>query len=343
MRALQILHKTFGNKSSSNANSFHLGSLQFPKAATATKNSNIYSNLTQKFSSSSHQKQVSTPLFGKLFSNLPQTTGFTGFAAGVSAGLAYFGFNSFQSNNTALASDGLHAPKYPWNHRYPWQAFDHASIRRGYQVYKEVCATCHSLDRISFRNLVDVAYTEDEMKEIAAEFEIEDGPNSDGDMFTRPRKLMDKMPAPYKNEEEGKKANGAYPPDLSLVVKARHGGEDYIFSLLTGYCDPPEGYKLPEGLNYNPYFPGGAISMPNPLAGADIVEYEDGTEASVSQMARDVTTFLSWAAEPKQDERKKMGIKAIIVLLSVSVPVLFWKRKVWSVLKGRHIQFVDRK
>ena len=172
------------------------------------------------------------------------------------------------------------------------------SIRRGYQVYREVCAACHSLDRIAWRNLVGVSHTVDEVKAMAEEVEYEDGPNDQGEMFTRPGKLSDYLPPPYPNEEAARASNqGALPPDLSLIVKARHGGavsafpalhgrvqgftrafvsgQDYIFSLLTGYRDPPAGFEIREGMNYNPYFPGNAISMARVLFDG-LVEYDDG-------------------------------------------------------------------
>ncbi|KAG5652046.1 cytochrome c1 [Sphagnurus paluster] len=213
------------------------------------------------------------------------------------------------------------------------------SIRRGYQVYREVCAACHSLDRIAWRNLVGVSHTADEVKAMAEEVEYTDGPNSEGEMFQRPGKLADYMPAPYPNEEAARAGNaGAYPPDLSLIVKARHGGADYIFSLLTGYMDPPAGVEIREGMNYNPYFPGGAISMARVLFDG-LVEYDDGTPATTSQMAKDVVTFLNWAAEPEHDERKKYGIKAVIIFSTLTLISLYVKRFKWSPIKNRKILY----
>lgn len=192
----------------------------------------------------------------------------------------------------SMADDGLHPPQYPWPHGGMLDTFDHASIRRGFQVYQEVCSTCHSLSRVAWRNLVGVSHTVDEVKAMAAEIEYEDGPNDDGEMFMRPGKLADYLPSPYPNDEAARAGNaGALPPDLSLIVKARHGAADYIFSLLTGYCDPPAGVKVQEGLNYNPFFPGTQIAMARVLFDG-LVEYDDGTPATTSQMAKDVTTFL---------------------------------------------------
>jgi len=236
-----------------------------------------------------------------------------------------------------LSDEGLHPPKYPWSHSGWLDTFDHASIRRGYQVYREVCAACHSLDRIAWRNLVGVSHTADEGRVMAEEHEYTDGPNAEGEMFQRPGKLADYMPRPYPNEEAARAGNaGALPPDLSLIVKARHGGADYIFALLTGYIDPPAGVEIREGMNYNPFFPGGAISMARVLFD-DLVEYDDGTPATTSQMAKDVVTFLSWAAEPEHDDRKKLGIKAVIIFSTLFVLSIYVKRFKWGPIKNRKI------
>ncbi|MEQ2163161.1 iso-1-cytochrome c, partial [Goodea atripinnis] len=203
----------------------------------------------------------------------------------------------------------LHPPNYPWSHSGLLSSLDHASIRRGYQVYKQVCSACHSMEYLAFRNLVGVSHTEDEVKAMAEEVEVVDGPDENGEMFTRPGKLSDYFPKPYSNPEAARAANnGALPPDLSYIVNARHGGEDYVFSLLTGYCDPPAGVTVREGLYYNPYFPGQAIGMAPPIYN-EILEYDDGTSATMSQVAKDVCTFLRWAAEPEHDQRKRMGLK----------------------------------
>lgn len=240
------------------------------------------------------------------------------------------------------ASDALPAQPHPWDHKGLFNGLDHASMRRGWMVYKEVCAACHSLDLIAWRNLVGEIGTEDEVKEWAAENDYEDGPDDEGNMFDRPGKLTDRMPRPYANENQARSANaGALPPDLSLIKKARVGGEDYLFALLTGYREPPHGITLREDMFYNPYFGGGAIGMPQPLHD-DMLEYEDGTPASISQMAKDVCVFLTWAAEPEHDERKRMGLKAFFVLALMTIPTLYFKRFKWSVVKTRQLRFTKQ-
>ncbi|XP_030640873.1 cytochrome c1, heme protein, mitochondrial-like [Chanos chanos] len=233
----------------------------------------------------------------------------------------------------------LHPPSYPWSHNGILSSLDHASIRRGYQVYKQVCSACHSMEYLAFRNLVGVSHTEAEVKALAEEIEVVDGPDETGEMFTRPGKLSDYFPKPYPNPEAARVANnGALPPDLSYIVNARHGGEDYVFSLLTGYCDPPAGVSVREGLYYNPYFPGQAIGMAPPIYN-EVLEYEDGTPATMSQVAKDVCTFLRWAAEPEHDQRKRMGLK-LLMGSAVLIPLVYYmKRHRWSVLKSRKIAY----
>ncbi|KAL7152513.1 hypothetical protein ABFS83_04G102900 [Erythranthe nasuta] len=235
------------------------------------------------------------------------------------------------------AEHGLDSPSYPWPHKGILNSYDHASIRRGHQVYQQVCASCHSMSLISYRDLVGVAYTEEETKAMAAEIEVVDGPNDEGEMFSRPGKLSDRFPQPYANEQAARFANGgAYPPDLSLITKARHNGQNYVFALLTGYRDPPAGVTIRDGLHYNPYFPGGAIAMPKMLNDGAI-EYEDGTPATEAQMGKDIVSFLSWAAEPEMEERKLMGFKWILVLSLALLQAGYYRRLRWSVLKSRKL------
>ena len=217
----------------------------------------------------------------------------------------------------------LHATAYPWEHEKLIKTFDHQSLRRGFQVYREVCSSCHSLQRIPYRSAVGVMMTADEAKALAEENEYDTEPNDEGEIEKRPGKLSDYLPSPYKNDEAARAANnGALPPDLSLIVKARHGGCNYIFSLLTGYPEePPAGAVVQSGLNFNPYFPGTGIAMARVLYDG-LVEYEDGTAATTSQMAKDVVEFLNWAAEPEMDDRKRMGWKVMAIgstLFAISV------------------------
>ena len=233
----------------------------------------------------------------------------------------------------------LHPATLPWSHNGILDSLDYASVRRGYQVYKQVCAACHSMDQIYFRHFVNVFMTEDEAKEEAAEYEIADVDQDTGKPIMRPRKLFDKVPRPYDNDIAAKVANNnALPPDMSWINRARHGNENYIFYLLTSYCDPPEGIVLGEGQAYNPYFSGGVISMAQQLFD-DMLEYKDGTPATQSQMAKDVATFLTWVAEPEQDTRKRMTLKAIVLLPIITVVLLYYKRYFWTTIKSERFIF----
>ncbi|EDW93498.1 cytochrome c1, heme protein, mitochondrial [Drosophila yakuba] len=241
------------------------------------------------------------------------------------------------------ASGGeVHSPAQPWSHRGLFDALDHQSVRRGYEVYKQVCSACHSMQYIAYRNLVGVTHTEAEAKAEAEQITVKDGPDDTGNYYTRPGKLSDYFPSPYPNEEAARAANnGAYPPDLSYIVSARKGGEDYIFSLLTGYHDAPAGVVLREGQYFNPYFPGGAISMAQVLYN-EVIEYEDGTPPTQSQLAKDVATFLKWTSEPEHDDRKQLLIKVIGILGFLTVISYYIKRHKWSSLKSRKIVFVPK-
>ena len=220
-----------------------------------------------------------------------------------------------------------------WSFKGLFGKFDRGALQRGYQVYTEVCSSCHSMKYLSYRNLAEKGGPEfsiAEAKAIAASFEVTDGPNDDGEMFTRPGKLSDKFVMPYDNVKAAQAANGgAYPPDMSVLVKARGGGVDYIYSLLQGYEDPPVGMSLDDGVYYNKYMYGNKIKMANQLSDG-LVEYGDGTVASVEQMSKDVTTFLMWAAEPHLESRHQMGFKAIVYLIILTILVYFSMKKIWS-------------
>lgn len=263
---------------------------------------------------------------------------FLGASAGVAAVTAYC-----LDMSVKASAQGLHPPAFPWSHNGFLQSMDHGSIRRGYQVYKQVCASCHSMRYLCYRHMVDVCMTEEEAKAEAASIMVEDGPDDDGNMFQRPGKLSDKFPRPYKNDKSARAANnGALPPDLNLIVQARHGGEDYLYSLLTGYQDPPAGHTVPEGQYYNPYFPGGNISMAQALY-SEIIDYDDGTPATQSQLAKDVTTFLKWAGQMEHDVQRLIFIKGSVVFAALFFITLYMKRHAWSSLKTRKLVFLPKK
>ena len=237
---------------------------------------------------------------------------------------------------TPLSSNAAEKVEYlktDWSFKGLFGKFDRGALQRGYQVYTEVCASCHSMKYLSYRNLSEKGgpeFTEQQAKAIAASFDVTDGPNSDGEMFTRPGKLSDKFVMPYENVKAAQAANGgAYPPDMSVLVKARGGGVDYIYSLLQGYEDPPVGITLDEGVHYNKYMYGNKIKMSNPLSDG-LIEYSDGTNATVEQMSKDVTTFLMWTAEPHLETRHQMGFKAILYLIILTILVYFSMKRIWS-------------
>ena len=208
--------------------------------------------------------------------------------------------------------------------------YDRASAQRGFQVYKEVCAACHGLRLVSYRNLRELGLTEAQVAAIAAQFEIKDGPNDEGQMFERPGRPADRFRSPFPNDAAARAANnGALPPDLSVMTKARAGGADYLFALLTGYVDPPPGVTVMDGMHYNKYFPGHQIAM-GPVLNPDQVEFADGTSATVEQMAHDVSTFLQWAAEPELEQRRALGVKIIIFLTILAGLTYAVKRKIWA-------------
>ena len=230
-------------------------------------------------------------------------------------------------------SEEISIPKQDWTFKGITGKFDRASLQRGYQVYTEVCASCHSMGLLSYRNLGEKGgpeFSVDQVKAIAANFEVTDGPNDDGEMFTRPGRPSDKFVSPYPNIKAAMAANGgAYPPDMSVLVKARKGGSDYIYAVLRGYTEPPANFELEDGVYYNKYMDGNKIKMSNPLSD-DIVSYSDGTKATEAQLAKDVTAFLTWAAEPHLETRHKLGFKVIIFLIILSILVYFSMRRLWS-------------
>ena len=246
--------------------------------------------------------------------------------------LILFGL-TFALSNSFASSGEVHNIKQQWSFEGYVGTVDKRSAQRGFQVYKEVCSACHSLNRMSFRHLQEIGFSLEEAKTIAAEYLVEDGPNDVGDMFERNGKISDHFVAPYANENASRASNGgAFPPDLSLIIKARPDGANYLYSLLNGYIDTPEHVKLGEGMHYNAYFPGHQIAMPKPLS-KDQVEYQDGTIATVEQMSRDLVNFFQWTAEPEMEKRNKMGIRTLIFLLISTLFFYAAKRRIWSDVK----------
>ena len=220
-----------------------------------------------------------------------------------------------------------------WSFSGPFGTFDKAAMQRGFQVYNEVCAGCHSMKLIAFRNFADLGYSEGEIKALAAQYEVQDGPNEDGDMFMRPAIPADRMPAPYANDNAARAGNnGALPPDLSLIAKARPNGPNYLYSLLSSYDDAPNGKEVPDGMYYNAAYPGHLIAMPQPLYGDD-VEYKDGTNASLEQEVNDLVTFLTWTSMPDLEDRRSAGLKVIFFLFIMTIVFYLSYRKIWSELK----------
>lgn len=273
------------------------------------------------------------------------------------SGLAALGVAIAASVGVSLAAEEGATPHYPikkpnhysWSFSGPFGTYDKGQLQRGLKVYKEVCAACHSLDLVAFRTLHDLGYSDAQVRAFAAEYTIEDGPNTDGEMFERPGIPSDYFPSPFPNHAAAAAANGgAAPPDFSLLAKARavergfptfvfdiftqyaESGPDYITSLLTGYQDPPEGYEEQPGTYYNPYFiAGSALAMGPPLSDGQVT-YDDGAPETVLQYAKDVTAFMMWAAEPHMEERKKVGFRVMVFLVLFAGLVYLTKRKVWT-------------
>ncbi|MFM9863342.1 MAG: cytochrome c1 [Micropepsaceae bacterium] len=253
---------------------------------------------------------------------------------------------AFGFAGNAIAEDA-HAVKPPkqlkWTWDGPFGQFDRQQLQRGYQVYKDVCAACHSMHLVSFRNLSQPGgpeFTEEQMKAIAAGFQIKtlddkgEALDDKGEALHRPGIPADRFPSPFANELAARAANNnAYPPDLSVITKARPDGSNYVYSLLTGYSDAPAKFELLPGLSYNEYFPNHQIAMPAPLSADDLVTYAPDVgnpPATIDQMAKDVTAFLTWAAEPKMEERKQMGVKVMIFLVLLTVLLYAAYRQLWK-------------
>ncbi len=260
----------------------------------------------------------------------------------------------------AAGDEHAHIERQKWSFSGFLGTFDEAQLQRGFRVYVDACARCHSLKRIAFRNLAEPggpSFPEGAIKSLANTYQVDAEPNDQGKIVKRPAIPVDHLPSPYKNEQEARAAlNGALPPDLSLIAKARgiesnapfylvplnmlkdiaagyqEAGPDYIYAYLTGFKDPPKGTKVPDAMNYNAAFPSPHMTaMPNPFAGGDgLVKYDDGTPATVDNYARDVTAFLAWTADPRTEERKRLGLMVTIYLLITAVLLYFAKRRIWA-------------
>jgi ubiquinol-cytochrome c reductase cytochrome b/c1 subunit len=256
------------------------------------------------------------------------------------------------STQDARAENQETPPSQTWSFAGPFGKFDRGALQRGLKVYKEVCANCHALSYIAFRNLADPGgpgYSEAQATALASEYKIKDGPNDQGDMFERPGRAADYFPSPFPNEQAARAANGgAAPPDLSLIAKARsyergfpkfifdfftqfqEQGPNYVDAILQGFEDkPPPGVTIPQGSYYNKYFPGHAIKMPKPLSDGQVT-FDDGSPETVAQYGHDVTTFLMWAAEPHMEARKRLGMQVFVFLIIFAGLMYFTKKKVWA-------------
>lgn len=251
----------------------------------------------------------------------------------LSTGISFFAGVVMSASAALAAGAGGTITERDWTFSGPFGHFDKASLQRGFQVYREVCSGCHGLDYIAFRNLADLGYNEAEIKTIAAEYEVEDGPNDEGDMFMRAAIPADKFPNPFANENAARAANGgAYPPDLSLMVKARPNGANYLYSLLTGYKDAPGGTDVPDGMHYNEAYSGHLIAMAQPLYGDDITLAGEG-DTTIEGLAADVTSFLAWTSEPELERRKRTGTAVMIFLIVMCFVSYGSMRYVWSDVK----------
>jgi ubiquinol-cytochrome c reductase cytochrome c1 subunit len=236
------------------------------------------------------------------------------------------------STEPARAAEAPPVPSQNWSFQGVFGTFDRAAAQRGFQVYKEVCAVCHGLKYVAFRDLQAIGYAEDQVRGIAAAWplQVTDGPDDTGQMFQRPARASDRLPSPFPNDQAARAANnGALPVDLSLLAKARLGGPDYLYAVLIGYVPAPPQLQMMPGLYYNAYFPGHQIAMPPPLS-ADQIAYADNTPATVEQMSHDVATFLMWAAEPHLEERHRTGFKVMLFLLVTTGVFYAVKRRIWS-------------
>lgn len=236
------------------------------------------------------------------------------------------------------AKEAVPPPDMDWPHEGLFSTYDRAALQRGFQVYKQVCAACHSMNKLYYRHLEQIGYTEGQVKTVAAEYMVTDGPDGEGQMFERPALPSDKFWAPFANKQAAMYANnGAYPPDLSLITKARYGGEDYIYGLLIGYEDPPadKADDLLPGQYWNRYMPGHVIAMAPPLMDGQVDYVDENVPETVKQYAQDLSQFLAWAAEPHMEARKRAGIKAFIFLFVFTLLMYQVKKRIWKDVKSK--------
>ena len=236
----------------------------------------------------------------------------------------------YTSNLFAAESSTKSLPQHEWSFEGITGTFDRGALQRGYQVYSEVCSGCHSMKLLYYRDLIDIGFSEDQVKAIASEFTVIDGPNDEGEMFERDARPADRFVSPYLNDNEARaNNNGAYPPDLSVITKAKKDGANYIYNLLLGYKDPPADMEVGEGMYYNIYMAGNQIAMPQPIYD-ESVDYADGTNNSAEQLAEDLVVFLTWAAEPELEVRKNLGIKVILFFIVLGFIVFLVKNRLWK-------------
>ena len=235
----------------------------------------------------------------------------------------------YSSNLFAAESSTKSLPQHEWSFEGITGTFDRGALQRGYQVYSEVCSGCHSMKLLYYRDLIDIGFSEDQVKAIASEFTVIDGPNDEGEMFERDARPADRFVSPYLNDNEARaNNNGAYPPDLSVITKAKKDGANYIYNLLLGYKDPPADMEVGEGMYYNIYMAGNQIAMPQPIYD-ESVDYADGTNNSAEQLAEDLVVFLTWAAEPELEARKNLGIKVILFFIILGFIIFLAKNRLW--------------
>ena len=235
----------------------------------------------------------------------------------------------YTSNLFAAETSTKSLPQHEWSFEGITGTFDRGALQRGYQVYSEVCSGCHSMKLLYYRDLIDIGFSEDQVKAIASEFTVIDGPNDEGEMFERDARPADRFVSPYLNDNEARaNNNGAYPPDLSVITKAKKDGANYIYNLLLGYKDPPADMEVGEGMYYNIYMAGNQIAMPQPIYD-ESVDYADGTNNSAEQIAEDLVVFLTWAAEPELEVRKNLGIKVILFFIVLGFIIFLAKNRLW--------------